>query len=365
MQAPWAALGAASWAVVPLKSPATAKSRLAGVLAAEQRRELYFELARRAITALYAARGIGRVLVATASDEAAAFARGLGADVLALSRDAGTAAACRAAAQAASVQAPALLMLAGDLPLVSAAAVERLLRAAAPRRGVTVVPDRHGVGTNALLCRPPALLAPCFGPGSLAAHLALAQAQRIPLQVHRCAELALDLDVVEDLEYLRCLDSSDPPRRGGRLWDADLTSTRPACPGATMPWRWRSSTTWRRSAPPQRACATALGAASSATRARCSCRSPSCAATSAITALSPRRRGACPSPTWSRRMCWTSPAAARLRAARKCCSPLATNPSCATPPRARRCSGWASAPLSTTWPMLPAACCARPACCRT
>jgi 2-phospho-L-lactate guanylyltransferase len=203
----------APWAVVPLKSPATAKSRLGGILTPVQRRELYFALARRAIEALSAARGIDRLLVATTSDEAAAFARALGAEVLALQRENGTAAACRDAAQAASLQAPALLMLAGDLPLVSVAAIERLLLAAAPQRGVTVVPDRRGIGTNALLCRPPALLAPCFGRDSFSAHLALARAQHIPLQVHRCGELALDLDVAEDLEFLWSLGGLDLPLR--------------------------------------------------------------------------------------------------------------------------------------------------------
>ncbi|MDB5976855.1 MAG: hypothetical protein JWR07_3615 [Nevskia sp.] len=203
---------AAAWAIVPLKSPDTAKSRLADVLSPEQRRTLFFDLAQRALDALRAARGIERVVAATASEEVAGFARKLGAEVFLLRADQGTAAACRDVARGLSPQTGCgLLMIAGDLPLISAEAVERLLHAAGRNSCAVLVPDRRGIGTNAMLCRPPGALAPCFGPNSFAAHLALARAQQTPLRVHHCERLGLDLDVAEDLQFLRSLGAAGAP----------------------------------------------------------------------------------------------------------------------------------------------------------
>ena len=80
-------------AVVPLKSPSLAKSRLAGVLTAEQRRAWFFEMAHRALSALRACRGIDGVAVISADAEVARFARERGALVLEEAREQGTASA--------------------------------------------------------------------------------------------------------------------------------------------------------------------------------------------------------------------------------------------------------------------------------
>jgi 2-phospho-L-lactate/phosphoenolpyruvate guanylyltransferase len=192
------------WAVVPLKSPENAKSRLSGVLSPVQRRQLLFTLAERVIRALQATRGINDVAIVTASKEIAAFARRLGAQLILQSAEAGTAAAFAAAIQQLQpLQLQRLLMIAGDLPLVSPAAIEQVIACADSQPGVVVVPDRHRVGTNALLCAPPEVMAPCFGQDSFQLHLRAAETAGIAAHVLEVNELALDLDVADDLEYLR------------------------------------------------------------------------------------------------------------------------------------------------------------------
>ena len=193
------------WAIVPLKAPALAKSRLAAVLAPSERRRWFFEMARRVIDALHATPGIERVAVVTADAQVAEFARALGATVLGEPRPGGTAQAFVAALDQLRPRAlRGVLMVAGDLPLASPAALQTLVEAARTHE-VVVVPDRLRRGTNALACSPPDAIAPCFGENSHARHLAAAaQAGRRACTL-QLDELALDIDAPGDLEYLHRL----------------------------------------------------------------------------------------------------------------------------------------------------------------
>lgn len=189
------------WAVVALKSPSFAKSRLAEVLTPDQRRAWFFDLAQRAIEALRATRGIERVAVITADAEVARFAQTHGAEVLMESQSQGTAQAfSNALAQLPSLD--SVLMLAGDLPLVSPRALGSVVDAAA-RHDVVIVPDRLQRGTNALACTPIDAIPPCFGQDSYARHLAAARASQRSVCTLQIEALALDIDVPADIEQLR------------------------------------------------------------------------------------------------------------------------------------------------------------------
>lgn len=198
-----------TWAVVALKSPGFAKTRLSAVLDPEQRRHLLFELARRTIRALQATTGIEAIAIVTASAEVARFAETLGAMAIREPAENGTAAAFAAAVeQLQSLRLTRLLMLAGDLPQVSPQALQTLLAAGRCAPDAILVPDRHRLGTNALLCAPPQLLAPCFGSDSLRRHLATADRLGIEARVLEIDALALDLDCPADLDELRRRDSA-------------------------------------------------------------------------------------------------------------------------------------------------------------
>jgi 2-phospho-L-lactate guanylyltransferase len=200
---------AQTWALVPLKSRERAKSRLASVLSPEQRTHLFFALAERVIRALHATRGIDAVAVVTASAEIAAFARSLGATPIVQSADFGMSAAFeQAVGELQITNAQRVLMLPGDLPLISSAALESLLAMTGSKPSVVIVPDRHRTGTNALLCTPPRALAPCFGGHSFERHIAAAKSAKIEAQIFEHEVLALDLDHPEDLDYLHRVDSA-------------------------------------------------------------------------------------------------------------------------------------------------------------
>ena len=94
-------------------------------------------------------------------------------------------------------QPAAVLYLAGDLPLLTAAELIELV-ARAPRPGVSVARARDG-GTNALLVAPSAAMPPSFGvPRSADAHRRAADALGLPCELVDLPGLALDVDTVRD-----------------------------------------------------------------------------------------------------------------------------------------------------------------------
>ena len=159
-------------------------------------------MARQVIGALLDAPCISRVAVITASAEVAAFAESLGAWVIREEREAGTAAACRAAVAAASGRTDSLLMMSGDLPLACAPAIEPLVRLAGRSPLVAIVADRRRVGTNALLCAPPDVIPICFGPDSFQRHVA-ACGPEVALEIVESDALSLDIDDAQDLRELQ------------------------------------------------------------------------------------------------------------------------------------------------------------------
>ena len=190
-----------TWALVPLKSPETAKSRLATVLSPGERRALFFALAQRVIAALQATPGIERVVVVTASEEVAAFARGLEAQVLRQPADTGTAEAfVLGLEQLKPLALDRVLMIAGDLPLLQPAALQALLDAADDGAQIVLAPDRRRLGTNALLCTPPQAIEPVFGEDSFSRHYAAALARGYASCVVELEALSLDLDTPADLD---------------------------------------------------------------------------------------------------------------------------------------------------------------------
>ena len=198
------------WAVVPLKSPDAAKSRLRAGLDAGARRRLVFAMARQVVRTLVHTPGIAGVAVVTASPEIAASVEQEGATVIREERDAGMAEACRTAVAHLSASADSVLMISGDIPLISSEAIAALVDLSRDAPLVAIVPDRRRSGTNALLCAPPALISPCFGTDSFRHHLAAARYQGVELRIVESDALSLDIDDLEDLDELRRRLDADP-----------------------------------------------------------------------------------------------------------------------------------------------------------
>jgi 2-phospho-L-lactate guanylyltransferase len=177
--------------LVPLKALAEAKGRLAPAVGPLQRRLLAIAMFEDVIAALQAVPGLPAPVVVSPDREVWRRADAMGCQVVEEPPGAGDLNGALAAAAGVG-DGEALLVVAADLPLASAAGLERVLAAAnAP---VAVVPSADGGGTNVLAWRDPATFAPSFGPDSAARHLAVPGAVRVD-----DPGLALDVDTVDDL----------------------------------------------------------------------------------------------------------------------------------------------------------------------
>lgn len=187
-------------AILPVKSFDAAKRRLAPTLGPGLRRELARAMFTDVLTSLRRVPRLDSVAVVTADQDADAAARSQRALVLRDTEQAGQSAAAAIGISFALTEGfDRVLLVPGDTPLLDPGEVAALLRV---RRPVSIVPDRHGTGTNALLLRPPDAIAPSFGPGSLERHVAVAAAAGVASVVEKVPTLMLDVDTGADLSAL-------------------------------------------------------------------------------------------------------------------------------------------------------------------
>jgi len=190
------------WAVIPVKSLSSAKSRLAPALSAAGRAALARRLLLGTLDAAQSCPALTGVVVVSADPEvrSLAAARGLSAypDPPASTSDPLNAAVALGCRRVADLGALAALVLPIDLPHVSPGVIAQFVRRAGDA-AVGVAPDEAGTGTNALLLRPPLAINPAFGPDSFARHGALARERgTLPTAVALPA-LSFDLDTPHDL----------------------------------------------------------------------------------------------------------------------------------------------------------------------
>lgn len=198
-------------ALVPIKALTAAKSRLAAALDPAARAALTLRALGNVLAALDTP-GIAARVVVTPDEAVLRAAGAAGATGLLQIGEGLNEGLAQGRAWAVAAGAEALLIVLGDLPLLSRADVDALLDLA-DRPGVAIfAPDRHGAGTNALLLRPPDALPFAFGAGSLARHRAAAEARGLLPRWYDAPGTALDLDTPADLAALDAILAGAPGR---------------------------------------------------------------------------------------------------------------------------------------------------------
>jgi 2-phospho-L-lactate guanylyltransferase len=192
----------ATVAILPIKSFADAKQRLAPELSPGPRRALAEAMFSDVLVGLRRAHSIDEILVISGDNAAQQIAGGYGAQVLDDLQEGHNPAATLGIGWAVEHDIERALLVPGDCPTLDPAQIDELSARPVEAPSALIVPDRHGTGTNALLLTPPDALAPSFGPGSCARHAANAETAGTNYEIVEVPSLALDVDTFDDLSAL-------------------------------------------------------------------------------------------------------------------------------------------------------------------
>ena len=189
--------------LIPVKEFHEAKKRLAPHFSPDDRAALAQAMCEDFFGVVAAVRSVDRVFVISKEPQVLEWARQLGWEAIAESRQISESDSVDAASRyCAERGVEALLRLPVDIPLVEPADIEAVFESLGAAPTVILVPSGDGTGTNGILRSPPALFPSHFGPHSFGRHLAEAEACGVRAQVLRNPRLELDIDEWEDLQKL-------------------------------------------------------------------------------------------------------------------------------------------------------------------
>lgn len=204
-------------AIIPVKPLVEALGRLSDILDGPRRRALQAAMLADVVDACMHAENVEQTFVVTNDPGAATVASTFGARVLNdyMPPRGVNPAVGLGLAHLGALGAETAMVLTADLPQVTSAALDRLVEASRDWP-VTLVPSSSGTGTNAMVLRPPNVIGPRMGVGSLTLHQDAAAAAGLQCQVVPVAALALDVDHPDDL--LAVVESGDSGIEFARAW---------------------------------------------------------------------------------------------------------------------------------------------------
>src|SRR5208283_379288 len=162
------------YAVVPVKSLGASKNRLSSVLSPQERRQLTLAMLEDVLSALQTSVVDDTVVVSndlTVHDVVGKF----GAMYLAQKTSGLNSAIEEATEWCLQEGAEAVLVLPADIPLLSPADVDRIVKLGNYEKQTVVLSPSYDGGTNSLFQSPLNLIRVCFGPRSFAKHIKEAQ----------------------------------------------------------------------------------------------------------------------------------------------------------------------------------------------
>jgi len=197
--------------LLPVKTFANAKQRLAGAIDPGTRAGLARAMCTDVMNALAGTRVPERVIVFTAADEVVELAARFGFDVVNEKCVDGHSAAVNQMVAELSSSSERILSIAIDLPRLASSEVDFALDAASDP--VTLIPSRDWTGTNGVVFISPAHIAMEYGEGSFRRHLSKAAAAGHRADVMNLPGIAFDIDTPDDLQLFM-----DDPRKDSETW---------------------------------------------------------------------------------------------------------------------------------------------------
>ena len=185
------------WGVVPFRGAHMAKRRLEHALPQKTRSQLVLAMLDDVLEALTGATQLDGVMLVSRSQEATDIARRWGITLFRESGNTLVEALIEASDMLAeNYKARGVMIVPGDVPLITPSEVDAIVRVQGP---VTIVPDAHKVGTNALVCRPPNAFRYIFDGRSYHPHVQEAERMGFKAKTVILDSFGIDVDTVEDL----------------------------------------------------------------------------------------------------------------------------------------------------------------------
>ena len=198
-----------NWAIVPVKEISSSKSRLSTVLPDIDREKLVIDLFIRTLSVLQAVNSIQKTIVISRDSDMLDLATK--SEALAIRENDNSdlnSAIQQATFDAISFGSTGILVLPADLPLLSVDDVNNMTDYEKLDKILMIVPDRHGIGTNALFVKPPGFLKYQFGVNSFVSHKREAQRMKAELFINHYPNVEFDIDSPDDLRRLSEMDFS-------------------------------------------------------------------------------------------------------------------------------------------------------------
>jgi 2-phospho-L-lactate guanylyltransferase len=197
--------------LLPVKDFKDAKQRLAAVLDPEQRAGLARAMLEDVLEALSAAAEPTRIVVYTASENVTREVRPFGFEVVREREVQGHSVAVNSLLPHLLADSSRVLVIASDLPNLSAEEVDRALTVEC--RSIGIMPSRDGTGTNGLVFTAPSVISVDYGAGSFNRHRSAALHAGLTPSVFEMAGVAFDIDTPEDLQWFMA-----DPRLESETW---------------------------------------------------------------------------------------------------------------------------------------------------
>ncbi len=192
-------------AVIPIKQLKNAKQRLAELLSAEERRELFKAMVEDVLTAVEACALIDELIIVTDDISVAALGRKFGAQISPEPETPGLIeAVTEMGRQLAEEDVTTMVFLPGDVPLATAEELELVLEGFGllDEPEFLIVPASDLGGSNCVACSPPDCMTFGFGEDSFRRHLGIARNLGLNPIVAKLPGIGLDIDTPSDLREL-------------------------------------------------------------------------------------------------------------------------------------------------------------------
>lgn len=187
--------------VIPVKKLNNGKMRLSPMLSKDERKELTLQMLHDVLKTVSSTRAVSECVIISSDQDALNAAKTAGLTSLREPSPMGINEAVQYANNfCIDKGAVSTLVLPADIPLITQEDIDNMVNASKPDPSVVIIPSARQDGTNALLRRPPEIIATSYDRASYPTHLRYATDKQIRFTILQPETVMLDLDLPQDID---------------------------------------------------------------------------------------------------------------------------------------------------------------------